>query len=125
MVEEGGDEFQLWPGDELPGQELQDVPLTYLLLASLQKERPIGNGRGAVPGTFMENQGLCARDVPGKNTGGLPFPSAGYLPRSGIEPVSPVLTDRLCATEPAKPFPLVLSAQDSLGSTAAYLAACA
>ena len=54
---------------------------------------------------------------------GLPFPSAGYLPRSGIEPVSLVLADRLFATESAKPFPLVLSAQDSLGSTASYLAA--
>ena len=43
MVEEGGAEFQLWPGDQLPGQELQDIPLTYLLLVSLQKERPIGN----------------------------------------------------------------------------------
>ena len=45
------------------------------------------------------------------------------LPRPGIEPVSPVLADRLFTTESAKPFPLVLSAQDSLGPTAAYLAA--
>ena len=74
-----------------------------------------------VPG---EKQRLCARDVAGKNTGaGCHFPSAWYLPRPGIEPVSPVLADRLFTTESAKPFPLVLSAQDSLGSTAAYLAA--
>ena len=35
--------------------------------------------------------GSSVRDFPGKKTHGLPFPSAGNLPNSGMEPRSPVL----------------------------------
>ena len=38
------------------------------------------------------HQALCPWDFPGKDTGvGLPFPSPGDLPNTGIEPGSPAL----------------------------------
>ena len=37
---------------------------------------------------------------PGKNTGGLPFPSPGHLPDPGIEPRSPTLQADSLLTEP-------------------------
>ena len=38
-------------------------------------------------------------DSPGKNTGGLPFPSPGDLPDPGIEPRSPALAGRFFFAE--------------------------
>ena len=52
----------------------------------------------------VAHQLLCAWDSPDKNTGvgcqGLPFPSPGDLPDSGIEPTSPALAGRFFTTKP-------------------------
>ena len=42
---------------------------------------------------------LCPWDSPGKNTGGLPFPSPGDLPHPGIEPGSPAVQEDSWLTE--------------------------
>ena len=47
---------------------------------------------------------LCPWDFPGKNLGGLPFPSPGELPNPGIELRSPALqADALTSKLPGKP----------------------
>ena len=43
---------------------------------------------------------LCPWDLPGKSTGGLPFPPSGDLPDSGIELMSPALADGFSPTDP-------------------------
>ena len=93
-----------------------------LLALSFPAERE-ANRKWQRCGSWREAAPLCKGCRRQEYWSGLPFPSTWYLPRPGIEPVSPVLADRLFTTESAKPFPLVLSAQDSLGPTAAYLAA--
>ena len=45
---------------------------------------------------------LCPWDSPGKNTGGLPFPSPGYLPDPGIEPRSPAWQEDAWPSEPPR-----------------------
>ena len=46
---------------------------------------------------------LCPWDFPGKNIGGLPFPSPGDLSNPGIEPRSPALqADSLLSEAPGK-----------------------
>ena len=45
------------------------------------------------------------RGSPGKNWGGLPFPSPGDLPNPGIEPGSPAFqADSLLSEPPGKPI---------------------
>ena len=54
---------------------------------------------------------LCLLDFPGKNTGGLPFPSPGELPDPGIKPtflMSPALVGGFFTTNATWKAPVII-----------------
>ena len=61
----------------------------------------------AAPWTVAHQAPLSMGFPRQENWDGLPLPSPGDLPDSGIEPTSPALADRFFTTEPpGKPFPV-------------------